>query len=114
MMLRASIEKNQVDYELGGVIGDGDGGIPQGGLLIAFAEAVVGTDDGRLHEARAALLDALGPAALVDAAGVVATFNAIDRVADATGTPIEDERIEATAEVRAALGIDRFPSATVA
>ena len=43
---------------------------------------------------------------------IVATFNAIDRVADATGTPIDEERMETTAEMRAQLGIDRFPSAT--
>ena len=54
----------------------------------------------------------MGAAALVDAAGVVATFNAIDRVADATGTPVEEERIEITAGIRAELGINRFPSVT--
>ena len=48
---------------------------------------------------------------MVDAAGVVATFNAIDRVADATGTPIDEARIETSVELRAELGIDRFPSA---
>ncbi len=111
MMLRASIQENGAGYALDGIIGRGDGGIPHGGRLIAFAEAVLGEDEDRLRSARQALLDALGPAALVDAAGVVATFNAIDRLADATGTPIEDDRIEATAGVRAALGIDRFPSA---
>lgn len=110
-MLRASIEQTGADYNLNGVIGDGDGGIPDGGLLIEFAEAVLGADGARLDRARGTLLEALGPAALVDAAGVVATFNAIDRVADSTGTPIDEERIERTAEMRAQLGIDRFPSA---
>ncbi len=111
-MLRASIEQTGADYDLNGVIGEGDGGIPNGGLLIEFAEAAIGRDDGRLTGAREQLLQALGSAALVDAAGVVATFNAIDRVADATGTPIDEERMETTAEMRAQLGIDRFPSAT--
>ncbi len=111
-MLRASIEQTGADYDLNGVIGEGDGGIPHGGLLIEFAEAVIGSDDARLSRAREQLLQALGPAALVDAAGVVATFNAIDRVADATGTPIDEQRIEASAEMRTQLGIDRYPSAT--
>ncbi len=110
-MLRASIEHTGDDYKLDGVIGNGDGGIPQGGLLIEFAEAAIEGDDARLSTAREQLLNTLGPEALVDAASVVATFNAIDRVADATGTPIDDERIEITAEMRAQLGIDRFPSA---
>ena len=111
-MLRESIRQTGADYDLKGVIGDGDGGIPHGGLLIAFAEAVIGDDEDRLATARATLLQTLGAAALVDAAGVVATFNAIDRVADATGTPIDEVRIETTAGIRADLGIDKFPSAT--
>ena len=111
-MLRASIEHTGADYELGGVIGDGDGGIPDGRVLIEFAEAAIGGDDARLNAARGKLLQTLGAAALVDAAGVVATFNAIDRVADATGTPIDEDRIEPTAGMRAELGIDQFPSAT--
>ncbi len=110
-MLRASIEHSGDDYRLDGVIGDGDGGIPHGGLLIEFVEAAIGRDDTRLSAAREQVLNTLGPEALVDAACIVATFNAIDRVADATGTPIDDERIEITAEMRVQLGIDRFPSA---
>jgi hypothetical protein len=43
-----------------------------------------------------------------DAAGVVGLFNAIDRIADATGIPLEAEKAEASADFRAALGIDRF------
>ena len=89
-MLRASIEQTGAEYGLGGVIGEGDGGIPDGSLLIEFAEAVLGTDARRLNRARERLLETLGPAALVDAAGVAATFNGIDRVADATGTPIDE------------------------
>ena len=111
-MLRASIEHTGADYNLDGVIGDGDGGIPDGKLLIEFAEAAIEGDDTRLSTARAKVLKTLGPEALVDAAGIIATFNAIDRVADATGTPIDEERIEPTAEMRMRLGIDSFPSAT--
>ena len=50
----------------------------------------------------------LGPAGLVDAAGVIGLFNAIDRIADATGIPLEPEKAEASADFRAALGLDRF------
>lgn len=60
--------------------------------------------------AQTAIVDALGPAALVDSAGVAATFNAIDRIADSTGIPIDEERLEPTAGFREALGIDAFPS----
>ena len=52
-----------------------------GRLLVTFAEAVLGEDDGALRRARDALMEALGPPGLVDAAGVVGLFNAIDRIA---------------------------------
>ena len=112
MLLRASGEHHGRAIDLDTVIGkaDGDGGIPDGALLAAFAEAVVGDDDAALAKARKAVLDALGAAALVDACGVAATFNAIDRVADSTGIPIDEKRIEPSAGLRASLGIDRFPS----
>ncbi len=112
MLLRASGEQKGRSIDLDTVIGkaDGDGGIPGGSLLAGFAEAVVGEDEEALSEARSAVFDALGPAALVDACGVAATFNAIDRVADSTGIPIDEARVEPSADLRERLGIDRFPS----
>ena len=86
----------------------GDGGVAHGAVLVRFAEAVLGDDDIALMAARGALERALGPAGLVDAAGVVGLFNAIDRVADATGIPLEPEKAAATADFRAALAIDAF------
>ena len=82
--------------------------MPHGALLIAFAEAVLGDDDARLSQARPNFRERLGDAALVDAAAVVAFFNAIDRVADATGIPLDPERVPQTADFRIALGIDTF------
>lgn len=83
-------------------------GIPNAEILVEFAEAAVGPDDARLDAARQAVLDAMGGAALADAAGVAGLFNAIDRVADSTGIPLEDEKAEMTAGMRDMLGIDRF------
>jgi hypothetical protein len=45
---------------------------------------------------------------LADAAGVAALFNAIDRVADSTGIPLEADKAEMTEAMRAQLGIDDF------
>jgi len=47
-------------------------------------------------------------AGFVDTAGVIANFNAIDRVADATGVPLEDEKAALTADFRDVLGINTF------
>ena len=91
---------------LGGVASDA--GVPRGRLLIAFAEAVLGDNETRLAWARTALRAAIGAEGLVDAAGVVGLFNAIDRVADATGIPLEAEKAQASADFRTALGLDRF------
>jgi hypothetical protein len=85
-----------------------DGGVPHGALLVEFAEAVLDGDDARLSKARAVMRDTLGANALVDAAAVVGFFNAIDRVADATGIPLDPERVGQTADLRAQLGIDAF------
>ena len=90
--------------------GIGDSGIIHGQALMTFAEATLGDGNHALDEARGTLLGAMGSAALVDAAAVAGLFNAIDRVADATGTPLEAWKAEATSDVRAAIGIDDFAS----
>ena len=109
-LLRASSQHSGEAIDLKTTIGagEGDGGIPHGQLLVEFAEAVLDPDAGRLERARAAVRETLGDAALVDACGVAATFNAIDRVADSTGIPLEDDKAEATADFRSDLGIDSF------
>ena len=110
MLLRASGRTYDKTYDLAAVTGtpQGDGGVPEGAQLVAFAEAVLGDNDAKLARAREALMTALGPLGLVDAAGVVGLFNAIDRVADATGIPLEPEKAAASADFRAALDLDRL------
>ena len=88
--------------------------MPAGDRLIAFAEAVIGGDAAKLDAARRALADALGSEGLVDAAGVAGFFNAIDRVADSTGAPLEDWKLEETEDIRSEIGIDEFAVAKAA
>jgi hypothetical protein len=108
-LLRESSKITGENYDLGLLTGgSGDGNIPHGAVLVAFADAVLGSDDARLAAIRSEICVKMGAAALVDAAAIAATFNAIDRVADATGIPIEDAKAEATADFRAALGINAF------
>ena len=89
-----------------------DGGVPNGAMLTRFANAVLGDDPGELSAARTAIAETMGGAALTDTAGVAALFNAIDRVADSTGIPLEEKKADVTADFRAALGIDAFAAAT--
>jgi hypothetical protein len=108
-LLRESSKAKGEDYDLSLLTGTkGDGNIPHGALLVGFADAVLGDDDERLKEIQADIRDQIGDAALVDAAAIAATFNAIDRVADATGIPIEDNKAASTADFRAELGINTF------
>ena len=108
-MLRESSKAQGQDFDLTLLTGGGgDGNIPHGALLVQFADAVLGKEDQALRNIQADIRRKLGDAALVDAAAIAATFNAIDRVADATGIPIEDAKAEGTADFRAALGINAF------
>lgn len=89
----------------------GDGGVANGGRLLAFVDAAMRGDDGALGRARRELLAALPPEAFVDTCAVIGAFNAVDRVADATGIPLDDALVGGSADVRAALGLSRFASA---
>jgi hypothetical protein len=77
-------------------------------LLVDYADAVLGDDDERLRRIQSEIRAEMGDAALVDAAAIAATFNAIDRVADSTGIPIEEAKVDSTADFRASLGINAF------
>lgn len=109
-MLRASSEHNGDDIDIAALTGraTGDSGIAQGDRLVALAEAVIADNAENTKTARAAVQAALGDAALVDAAGIIGMFNGLDRVADATGAPLEDWKAADTADMRAAIGIDAF------
>ena len=86
-----------------------ESGVPHGEMLVEFVEAVIGEDDARLARARQAIYDTLGPAALVDAAGSVASFNAVVKVADGAGIQVDDSRQETAAKMRKELKLDFGP-----
>ena len=113
MLLRVSARQNATEIDLQAINGDPDGaavGIEFGGELMRFAESVASRDDA-LDRHRAALLDAAGPAVLVDAAGVAANFQRMVRIADSVGIPVDDMSNELGQQVREELGIARFASA---
>jgi len=82
--------------------------VPHGALLVEFGEAVLRGNAERRAGAREAIYRALGGAGLVDAAAIVASFNAVVKVADGIGIPLEDFKAEATAELREELGLERL------
>lgn len=67
-----------------------DSGVRHGDDLLAFADAVMAADAGAISKARDVVEDHLGREAVSEAAGVIAMFNVVDRIADATGIPIDE------------------------
>ena len=114
MALRVSALYNETEVDLQAVNGDAESaavGIEFGPELMRFAESLASRDDD-LHRHRQALLDAAGPAVLVDAAGVAANFQRMVRIADSIGIPVDDTIAgEMGRQVRAELNLARFPSA---
>jgi hypothetical protein len=91
--------------------GEADRGVVHGGRLLAFTEAVMADDDERLTRERASLRATLSPECFVDAAAIVAAFNVVDRIADATGIPLDDMMIAMSGDVPDVLDLRRFASA---
>lgn len=88
-----------------------DGGVTHGARLIAFTDAVMGADDGALERERRALRAVLSDEAFVDTCAVVGAFNVVDRIADATGIPLDAGMAAMSTEVRKELDLERFVSA---
>ena len=61
-----------------------------GGLLRAFTTAILDPAID-VEQARQACIDALGVDATIQAASIVASFDGINRVADATGIRLDEE-----------------------
>jgi hypothetical protein len=112
-MLRASGRHYGTDFCLDGIVqGDGGSGVGHETRLLAFADAVI-ADPTNITKARAEVVSVAGQEAMLDAAAVIAGFDAITRVADGTGIPLETPKAETTADWRAKLGIDAFWAAKV-
>jgi alkylhydroperoxidase family enzyme len=112
MLLRVSGEFQGSEVDLSAVNGQArdDGGVAHATELVAFTDAVMGRDDDALAEARSALQASLKPEAFVDACAIIAAFNVVDRIADATGIPLDDSLAMISGDVRSQLDLARFAS----
>jgi hypothetical protein len=102
---------NGAAVDLSAVNGDAAdaSGVAQGAELLAFTEAVMSGQG--VAAARVRLRAVLPPEGYVAAAGVIGAFNVVDRIADATGIPLDDMMLAMSGDVRAELGLARFGSA---
>ena len=69
---------------------------------------MLGHGEETLVASRNTVFERLGSSGLVDAAGVAAYFNALDRIADATGTALEEDYKENTEDLREELRINEY------
>lgn len=107
MLFRASSDALGAEVDVAATVGGGFGpGVEHGAALVAYADAAHSGDG--LAEAEAAIRAAVGDAGLVEAAMTVAVFNGLVRTADASGIPLDEGVVSATAADRATLGLDRF------
>lgn len=86
------------------------GGVAHGAELLAFTEGVMGGDDDARARARRGLRATLSPEGYVEVAGLIASFNVVDRIADATGIPLDAMMLAMSADVRDELRLGRFAS----
>jgi len=87
--------------------GNSETGVTHGNELLRFVDAVLLYPED-LVAARIALLNILSPEAFVDTCATVASFNAVVKVADGTGIPLETAKHDKTADLRKALRIDQL------
>jgi hypothetical protein len=106
------VREKPVDFANVKGAGRDDGGVAQGRLLVAYTDAVMDGDPAVVARSRAALESAIGPAGVADTAGVIAAFNVVDRIADATGIPVDAATRDLRTGIGAELGMEhRTPEA---
>ena len=110
MMLRVSAQTSGNDVDLTAIV-DGESvptNIPGGQALLAFAEVGLDDDANAIAQARQQVHDELGEAAMIDAAGVIANFQRMVRIADGTGIQLDAPMEALTADLRSELGINGY------
>ncbi len=87
-----------------------ESGVAHAEELLAFADAAIGDDVLATAGARQALLEAMGPEAVVDTAAVAANFQRMVRIADGSGIPLDTPLELISAGVREDLELDELAS----
>jgi len=106
------LEHNNIKSDLSVIVdGEGDGGFEDGEILIKIAEQSISLKENSFDEIRISAITQMGPKKYVDALAVAAIFNSLDRVANATGIPIEQTKVEITEGVRENLGLNDLATA---
>lgn len=105
--LRWSGEVHEYDIRIEGIADPSvDVGVPGGLALVGLVDRMVEGDISARRQARATVLEELGPESLVDAAAVFGNFEMMNRVAEATGISVPPQALEREAEMMHTLGLN--------
>jgi hypothetical protein len=112
-MLRAS---SQVEGNLANLASLVEGAgtesdVASGEALLHFAEVALDDDQAAITQARHTVIEAMGEAAMIDAAGIIANFQRMVRIADGTGIPLDEPVVMVTQALRSNLGLNQYGSA---
>jgi hypothetical protein len=83
-------------------------GVPGGNTLLRFVDAAIGRSDEPLGDSHNAIIEELGPEALVDAAAVFGNFEMMNRIAEGTGIPLTHQLLKREERLITDLGIDNL------
>lgn len=114
-MLRVSSQMTGSEVDMTAVNGGAAGarhadiGVAHAAELLAFTEAVMRGESAAGERQR--LRQVLSPEQFVEVAALIAAFNVVDRIADATGIPLDPMMLAMSQDVREQLGLERFASA---
>ena len=97
--------------KLGALVDGGESRLPGGDELLRFAEVALEDDVAAIDAVRSDVVEALGEAAMVDSAAVIANFQRMVRIADGTGIPLDEPVLMLTQDIREDLGINGYGSA---
>ncbi len=101
--------KQSIDVQLEAITdADAESNIEHGGVLVSFAEAIVGRDEDEIAKARQAMIAEAGEAEMIDAAGVASNFERMVRIADGTGIPLDDGLVGFSEKTREQLDLDKW------
>lgn len=109
-MLRVSSQSDEDANNLDAIVGGDPNatGIPGAAGLVEFAEAALGDDTDLITAARERVRAELGDDCTVDAAGIIANFQRMVRIADGTGISLDEPMTAMTAEIRDELGLNGY------
>ncbi len=113
MMLRVSSDVSGEEVDLKGITegAEAETGIPFDKELLQFADSSLSDNEEAIRKARADVAEKMGNEAMVDAAGVIANFQRMVRIADGTGIPLDKPVALLSDDIRDDLGINEYGSA---